>query len=127
MNTSVAMVINGKVINCLFLQPVKIAENENQNNGCLLSSLDRLSPGPAVGTLHALTPSLKKFFSLCHVACGILVPQPVTEPVPPAEAAQSLNHWTTREVPLNPAYSIIISNDVNKQPYQKELRDKRRN
>ena len=69
MNTSVAMVINGKVINCLFLQPVKIAENENQNNGCLLSSLDRLSPGPAVGTLHALTPSLKNFFLV--MPCGM--------------------------------------------------------
>ena len=31
--------------------------------------------------------------------CGNSVPQPVTESVPPAaEAAQSRNHWTTREV-----------------------------
>ena len=33
------------------------------------------------------------------MACGILVPQPGIEPVPPALEAQSLNHWTTREVP----------------------------
>ena len=33
------------------------------------------------------------------VACSILVPQPGIEPVPPAVEAQSLNPWTTREVP----------------------------
>ena len=33
-------------------------------------------------------------------ACGILVPQPGIEPVPPALEAQSLNHWTAREVPI---------------------------
>ena len=32
-------------------------------------------------------------------ACGILVPQPRIEPMPPAVEAQSLNHWTAREVP----------------------------
>ena len=29
----------------------------------------------------------------------ILVPQPGMEPVPPAVEAQSLTHWTAREVP----------------------------
>ena len=38
------------------------------------------------------------FFFFCHVACGILVPQTGMEPVPPAVAAHSLNHWTGREV-----------------------------
>ena len=33
------------------------------------------------------------------MACGILVPQPEIEPIPPALEVQSLNHWTTREVP----------------------------
>ena len=33
------------------------------------------------------------------MACQILVPQPGTEPVPPAVEAQSLNHWTAKEVP----------------------------
>ena len=32
-------------------------------------------------------------------AWEILVPQPGVEPAPPALEAQSLNHWTTREVP----------------------------
>ena len=32
-------------------------------------------------------------------ACGILVPRPGIEPTPPALEAQSLNHWTAREVP----------------------------
>ena len=30
--------------------------------------------------------------------CGILVPQTGIEPVPPALAVWSLNHWTTMEV-----------------------------
>ena len=34
-------------------------------------------------------------------ACGILVSQPGIEPTPPALEEQSLNHWTTREVPRN--------------------------
>ena len=45
------------------------------------------------------------FFSLifwpCCMACGVLVPQLGIEPEPPAVEAQSLNHWTTREVPRN--------------------------
>ena len=32
------------------------------------------------------------------VACGILVPWPGIKPMTPALAAQSLNHWTTREI-----------------------------
>ena len=32
------------------------------------------------------------------MACGILVPQPVIEPVLPAAEARSLNHWASREV-----------------------------
>ena len=32
-------------------------------------------------------------------ACGILVPGPGIKPAPPAVEMQSLNHWTTREVP----------------------------
>ena len=43
----------------------------------------------------------KKFFFLIyahHEACGILVPQPGVEPMPPAVEAWSLSHWTTREV-----------------------------
>ena len=37
-------------------------------------------------------------FWLCHVTCGILVPQPGTEPAPLTLEAQRVNHWTAREV-----------------------------
>ena len=33
-----------------------------------------------------------------HVACRILVPLPGIAPTSPAVEAQSLHHWTTREV-----------------------------
>ena len=38
-------------------------------------------------------------FWLHHVACGILVPQPGMEPVPPVVGGWSFNHWIFREVP----------------------------
>ena len=34
------------------------------------------------------------------MACGILVPQPGIQLMPPELEAQSPNHWTTREVPI---------------------------
>ena len=34
------------------------------------------------------------------MACRILVPCQGTELAPPAVEVQSLNHWTTREVPI---------------------------
>ena len=37
-----------------------------------------------------------------RVAYGTLVPRPGIEPTAPAVEAWSLNHWTTREVPLPP-------------------------
>ena len=42
------------------------------------------------------------------MACGILVPQPGIKPVPPAVEAWSLNHWTTREVPIMKFFFLII-------------------
>ena len=33
------------------------------------------------------------------MGCGILIPRPGIEPELPALEKQSLNHWTTREVP----------------------------
>ena len=39
------------------------------------------------------------FFWTHSMARGILVPLPGIEPAPPAVEAQSLNHWTAREVP----------------------------
>ena len=54
------------------------------------------------GYLKGLAPiSLSLSLSLwpCCMACGILVPRPDMETVPPAVEAQSLNQWTAREVP----------------------------
>ena len=48
----------------------------------------------------AFTLVLASFFFWLHrEACGALVPQPGMEPMPPALAVWSLNHWATREVP----------------------------
>ena len=46
------------------------------------------------------------FFRPQHVGCGILVPHPGIEPVPPALEAWSLNHWTAREVPAWKNFNI---------------------
>ena len=35
----------------------------------------------------------------CSAACGILIPQPGIEPMPPALEVQSFNHWTSKETP----------------------------
>lgn len=68
------------------------------------------------GTMYVnfISPSLKKkknsslvycslthpLFFLAHcVACWVLDPWPGIEPVLPALGAQTLNHWTTRELP----------------------------
>ena len=42
-----------------------------------------------------------KFVSFGCTASGILAPRPGVEPMSPAPEAQSLNHWTTRDVPIN--------------------------
>ena len=39
------------------------------------------------------------FFGPSCTACGILVPRPGMEPLPPALGASSLKHWTPREIP----------------------------
>ena len=54
------------------------------------------------------------FFSLflsfrpCCAVCGILVLQPGIEPMSPALGAQSLNHWTAREVPTLTVLYLIF-------------------
>ena len=40
------------------------------------------------------------FFLLCHAACGILIPQPGIELMPPTVRAWNSNRWTTREFPM---------------------------
>ena len=42
---------------------------------------------------------LFNFFLPHHVACKILVPLPGIKPMLPALGAQSLDHWTAREIP----------------------------
>ena len=41
--------------------------------------------------------------------CGILVPQPGIEPLPPAVEAQSFNHWTAREVPIQQILYVTLT------------------
>ena len=61
-------------------------------------------------------------FLPCHGACRILVPQPGIKPVCPALGAQSLNCWTTREVPGNILNEWIFSMQmVNKQLIKAEF------
>ena len=55
---------------------------------------------------------------LYHALCGILIPWPVIEPIRPAVEVQSLNHWTTWEVPYslgeeNRNISNILDLDVS--------------
>ena len=49
--------------------------------------------------LNQLSSNIYLFIGLHCLACGILVPQPGIEPVPPIGEAENLNSWTTREVP----------------------------
>ena len=44
--------------------------------------------------------SILLFLWPCHIACGILVPQPGMETVPPVLEVWSLNCWGARKVPL---------------------------
>ena len=43
----------------------------------------------------------------CKSTCGILVPHPGIEPVPPALEAQSPNRWTAGEFPGNSFFKFI--------------------
>ena len=49
------------------------------------------------------------FFFWPHgAACGILVPRPGMERVPPALEVWSLNHWSTREVPGAGILTLVL-------------------
>ena len=50
-------------------------------------------------------------YNCSFAGCRILVPWPGIEPVPPAVEAQSLNHWTAREVPLGNFEDTVINTD----------------
>ena len=52
-------------------------------------------------------------FCFCYSACRILVPLPGIKPASPALEVQSLNHWTTREIPdlhsfLDPSAMLYV-------------------
>ena len=68
-------------------------------------------------------------FWLFHEACGILVPQLVMKLEPLAVEVWCLNHWTTREVPLNSTSwweqckeCVVIFNPHRKKPSFKQQR-----
>ena len=55
------------------------------------------------------------FFFFGHTAkCGILVPWPGIKPVSSALQIWSLNHWTTREVPIGLSYSLHFTDKKTK-------------
>ena len=60
-------------------------------------------------------------FIFCHVARGILDPQPGMETSPLALEVWSLNHWTTREVLapllLNACTFLKVSNTTVSEPW----------
>ena len=65
---------------------------------------------------YILGPFLN-FFNLFFIfwprcaACAVLVPQPGIKPVTPAVETQSINHWTTREIPWFPfkRYPLLVN------------------
>ena len=69
--------------------------------------LEPVSPALAGGFLTTAPPGKPRilffiFYFLATppgAACGTLVPRPGIKRMPPAVEAQSLNHWTAREVP----------------------------
>ena len=64
-----------------------------------------------VPKLTILSSFSTSFFFLAHtVACGILIPWWGIKPTPPALEALSLNHWTTREVPVHPYFNESLFN-----------------
>ena len=56
---------------------------------------------PPLSPLVTISCFLVFWFWPHSAALGILVPQPGIEPMPPAVETRSLNHWTTREVPIS--------------------------
>ena len=79
------------------------------SSGCVgggrSSGVTQYSGGPhhVLGTplsQHPIPAPFVPFLWPRRAACGILVPRPGIEPVPPALGAWSLNHWAAREVPV---------------------------
>ena len=86
----------------------------SSSHSVFLSFASRLPPG-----ILPLKPISHHMFSLC-AACGILVPQPEIEPVPPAVKAQCPNTWTTKK-------ALLFFDPLNRTfPKGKGLKSKRR-
>ena len=91
------------------LYPLLKEKGESDNRGLLLvMGFSNVSAHKKhLGSLFLLL-LLYLIFWLCCAACGVPVPQLGIEPVPPVLEAQSLNHWTAREVPSEACYTIIF-------------------
>ena len=61
------------------------------------------------------------FFWSCHIACGMLVPQPGIKPVALAVEGRSSNHWTTRQFPKWWGFKTVLSWDFPGSPVVKTL------
>ena len=83
---------------CLSVRPV------HSTTGCRClhalsetGELDSQADGGLVKLINSFSLSLFFFFG-CE-ACGILVPRPGTESMPPGAEAWNPNHWNTKEFP----------------------------
>ena len=85
------------------VRPFQGGLKQNTENDILLGAGS--TPRPSENVVTICTPLIYEifvslflssfFFVLCYRACRILTG---SEPIPSAVEAQSLNHWTTREV-----------------------------
>ena len=113
-----ATVIWGQLLWALQVPEPCCIQGWNGKHGCVLFSATVCCKGTAVALLcssFSLRSQIQHnrtfllFIWPCHVACGILVPGPEIEPMPPAGEGQSLNHWTTRGVPCSCTFLTNIS------------------
>ena len=65
---------------------------------CLSCHQPLVLPPVSLEAVAVVTEAVFLFWP-CRTACGVLVPRPGIEPVPPALEVCGLNRWTTSEVP----------------------------
>ena len=89
------------------------ADLQGQRIKALPLNFLHFDPSLSVALPHLPNHSVPGFFFvfvfvlLCLTACGILVSQLGLEFIPPALEVWSLNHWTTREVPVCQAFNTM--------------------